>query len=87
MNSIEIKKMCREIYHDFTGTGRVELSHDAAIYGAIMKFYNTQSVIDWEEVRWLWMTYLGSGNLLFAEALRLGNERIRKEKISKKKNL
>lgn len=75
MNTYGINKMCREIYRDYCGMGRTETSYDADIYNIIMRLYNTIPEIDWEEVKFLWVTFLESGNLEISTAITMGRKR------------
>lgn len=75
MNTMQINKMCRNIYCDFSGMGRTETVYDADVYNTIMRFYNTIPEIDWEEVKQLWVEYLESGVLNFNSALENARKR------------
>lgn len=75
MNTIQIIKMCNNIYADYKGMKRKSLAEDSFILDTIMRLYNTTE-IDWEEVKWLWLTYLESGNLYISEAMEMARVRI-----------
>lgn len=75
MNTMQINKMCRNIYNDFPGMGRTETAYDADIYNTIMRLYNTIPEIDWEEVKFLWVNYLETGNLDISTAIQMGRNR------------
>lgn len=75
MNTIQIIKMCKNIYADYIGMGRRELKEDGIILDSIIRVYNTTE-IDWEEVKWLWVMYLESGTLYFSEAMEMARVRI-----------
>ena len=78
MNAKQITEMCKEIYRDYAGSGRTKQTYDNQILAIIMYMYN-YTEIDWEEVKWLWMEYLRTGNLDFPEAIRHARERIQDE--------
>lgn len=78
MNTIEIINMCKEIYRDYKGMNRKQLTEDSLILDTIMRLYNTTE-IDWEEVKWLWITYLDNGNLYISEAMEMARVRIANE--------
>lgn len=63
MNYNDIIKMCNNIRADYTGMGRESKTEDMFILDTIMRIYNTTTEIDWEEVKWMWMTYLEKGVL------------------------
>lgn len=75
MNTTQIIKMCKNIYADYRGMKRKSLAEDSLILDTIMRLYNTTE-IDWEEVKWLWITYLEKGNLYISEAMEMARERI-----------
>lgn len=75
MNTPQIIAMCKEIYRDFTGAGRKKNDYDGQILSVIMYMYN-HTEIDWEEVKWLWIHYLHTGNLDFPTAIQNARERI-----------
>lgn len=78
MNTMQIIKMCRNIYADFVGMKREPKQEDAPILDTIMRIYNTTE-IDWEEVRFLWIGYLEKGNLYISEAIKMAKMRIARE--------
>lgn len=75
MNTIQIIKMCNNIYADYKGMKRKSLAEDSFILDTIMRLYNTTE-IDWEEVKWLWVTYLESSNIYVSEAMEMARVRI-----------
>ena len=75
MNTPQINNMCKEIYRDFTGTGRKQQDYDKQMLAIIIYMYN-HTEIDWEEVRWLWIQYLQTGVLDFHTAIQNARERI-----------
>lgn len=78
MNTTQIIKMCNNIYADYRGMKRKSLAEDSLILDTIMRLYNTTE-IDWEEVKWLWITYLENGNLYISEAMEMARIRIANE--------
>ena len=75
MNTTQIIAMCKEIYRDYTGTGRAKQTYDKEILSLIMYMYN-HTELDWEEVKWLWVEYLRTGKLDFHLAIQCARERI-----------
>lgn len=75
MNTPQMGNACQEIYRDFTGMGREKQDYDKQILGLIIYMYN-HTEIDWEEVKWLWIEYLKTGNLDFYTAIQNARERI-----------
>lgn len=80
MNTIQIIKMCNNIYADYRGMKRRPLTEDPLILDTIIRLYNTTE-IDWEEVKFLWVNYLESSNLYISEAMKMARERIVHEKM------
>ncbi len=78
MNTIQITKMCNNIYADYKGMGRSPKAEDNTILNTIMHLYNVTE-LDWEEVKWLWITYLDTGILGIAEAIEMARIRIANE--------
>lgn len=75
MSMIQIQKMCVNIYHDYIGMDRRQNMADKEVLSLIMREY-CQSIIDWEEVKWLWIKYLEKGILDFAGAIKLAEKRM-----------
>lgn len=73
MSTIQIIEMCREISRNYVGR---ESRYDADILNIIISLYNRVSEIDWEEVRWLWVRYMETGNLYFSDAITMAKNRI-----------
>lgn len=80
MNYLQIKAMCINIERDFHGMGRETKLKDGVILDTILGLYNTTE-IDWEEVKWLWMKYLETGNLYFSDAVKMAKSRKAKERM------
>lgn len=84
MNTPQIIKMCNNIHADYAGMKRKTLAEDGLILDTIIRLYNTTE-LDWEEVKWLWITYLENGNLYISEAMEMARVRmayaIRKQRI------
>lgn len=78
MSTLQILASCKNTYADYSAKGREVNPYDATILDTIIRFYNTITEIDHEEVIWLWKTYLESGNLLFSEAIQKGRQRLNK---------
>lgn len=75
MNATQITAMCKEIYRDFSGMGRAKQTYDGQILALIMYMYN-HTEIDHEEVKWLWVEYLRTGNLDFPTAIQNARQSI-----------
>ena len=76
MNAIQINKMLKNILSDFEGMGRNQHDADQAIIDCLMKFYYTNDIVDWQEIRWLFLSYLQSGGLDFSKALLMARLRL-----------
>lgn len=81
MNMVQIQKMCVNIYRDYIGMGRRQNEMDKSVLSLIMREY-CQSVIDWEEVKWLWIQYLEKEILDIPEAIRKARVRIEQEVVT-----
>ena len=81
MNYKQIVDMVNEIYRDYKGMGRKGNDTDKYIAAIILRFYLRERDIDWEEVKWLWVEYLETGNLYLAEARGKAEQRINWEDI------
>lgn len=77
MNAKEIYKAMQEIYRDYSGMGREKQACDSAVLDTIMRVYYTDTHIDFEEVKWLWVRYLLTGALNFPAAKQRARERVR----------
>lgn len=75
MNTLQIYNMCKNIYADYLGMQRKALPEDLLILDTIIHLYNTTD-IDHEEVKWLWVGYLDTGNLYVSEAIEMARVRI-----------
>lgn len=75
MNAKEIYKAMLNIANDYVGMGREKQVEDDAIINAIMRVYYTDEYVDFEEVKWLWESYLVLGKLDFPAAKRHARER------------
>lgn len=76
MNTLQIINRCKDAYADYSAKGMEVNPYDATILNTIIQIYNTITEIDHEEVMWLWVTYLKTGNLLFSEAVQKGRQRM-----------
>lgn len=68
MNTMQIIKMCKNIYTDYRGMKRKALQEDSLILDTIMKLYNTTD-IDTEEIKDLWIEYLTKGTLSISDMI------------------
>lgn len=78
MNSISIKKMLENIKKDFEGMGMPSSINDDYIIDLLMKMYYQIVEYDWEEIRWLFESYMKTGTLDFTFAKMLGANRLSK---------
>lgn len=76
MSTLQILASCKNTYANYSAKGREVNPYDATILNTIIQIYNTIIEIDHEEVMWLWVTYLETGNLLFNEAIQKGRNRL-----------
>lgn len=80
MNAIQINKMLKNILSDFKGMGRKCNDADQAVIDCLMKFYYTNDIVDFEEISWLFTSYMRTGVLDFSKALLIARLRITKER-------
>ena len=76
MNAMQIRKMLNNIKADFIGMGRNWHNNDDSIIELLMQIYYQTEIIDWEEVKWLFITYLKKGILDFPTAKKMATKRI-----------
>lgn len=82
MNLTNIIAMCHEIARDYKGMDRIPNENDTIILSVIMRFYLTDRYLDWEEVEWLWIEYLETGNLYLGEARGKAEQRIARKELA-----
>lgn len=75
MNAKQIYKAMVNIANDYVGMGREKQACDSAVLDTIMRVYYTDTHIDFEEVKWLWVRYLLTGALNFPAAKQRARER------------
>ena len=76
MNAMQIRKMLNNIKTDFIGMGRHWHDNDDSVMELLMQVYYQTEIIDWEEVKWLFITYLQNGILDFPTAKKMAIKRI-----------
>lgn len=76
MNAMQIRKMLNNIKADFIGMGRPWHDNDDSVMELLMQVYYQTEIIDWEEVKWLFVTYLQKGILDFPTAKKMAIKRI-----------
>lgn len=76
MNAMQIRKMLNNIKADFVGMGRKWHDNDDSIIELLMQIYYQTEIIDWEEIKWLFITYLKKGILDFPTAKKIATKRI-----------
>lgn len=76
MNAMQIRKMLLNIKADFIGMGRNWHNNDDSVMELLMQIYYQTKIIDWEEVKWLFITYLEKGILDFPTAKKMATKRI-----------
>lgn len=76
MNAMQIRKMLLNIKADFIGMGRNWHNNDDSVMELLMQVYYQTEIIDWEEVKWLFITYLQKGILDFPTAKKMAIKRI-----------
>ena len=76
MNAMQIRKMLLNIKADFIGMGRNWHNNDDSVMELLMQIYYQTEIIDWEEVKWLFITYLEKGILDFPTAKKMATKRI-----------
>lgn len=76
MNAMQIRKMLLNIKADFIGMGRNWHNNDDSVMELLMQIYYQTEIIDWEEIKWLFITYLQKGILDFPTAKKMAIKRI-----------
>lgn len=76
MNAMQIRKMLLNIKADFIGMGRNWHNNDNSVMELLMQIYYQTDYIDWEEVKWLFITYLKKGILDFPTAKKMAMKRL-----------
>lgn len=76
MNAMQIRKMLLNIKADFIGMGRNWHNNDDSVMELLMQIYYQTEIIDWEEIKWLFITYLEKGILDFPTAKKMATKRI-----------
>ena len=76
MNAMQIRKMLLNIKADFIGMGRNWHNNDDSVMELLMQIYYQTEIIDWEEIKWLFITYLQKGILDFPTAKKMATKRI-----------
>ena len=76
MNAMQIRKMLLNIKADFIGMGRNWHNNDDSVMELLMQIYYQTEIIDWEEVKWLLITYLEKGILDFPTAKKMALKRL-----------
>ena len=78
MNTTEITKMLHNIKTDYVGMGRRINPQDDIIINTIIHLYCITDWLDWEECKWLFMTYIEKGILDFPTAQKMARKRLEK---------
>ena len=68
--------MLLNIKADFIGMGRNWHNNDDSVMELLMQIYYQTEIIDWEEIKWLFITYLEKGILDFPTAKKIATKRI-----------
>ena len=76
MNAMQIRKMLLNIKADFIGMGRNWHNNDDSVMELLMQIYYQTEIIDWQEVKWLFITYLEKGILDFPTAKKMAIKRL-----------
>ena len=76
MNAMQIRKMLLNIKADFIGMGRNWHNNDDSVMELLMQIYYQTEIIDWEEIKWLFITYLQKGILDFPTAKKMATKRL-----------
>ena len=80
MNAMQIRRMLINIKADFVGMGRLWHNNDDSIMELLMQLYYQTDYIDWQEVKWLFITYLQKGILDFPTVKKMAMRRIKEVK-------
>ena len=76
MNAMQIRKMLLNIKADFIGMGRNWHNNDDSVMELLMQIYYQTEIIDWEEIKWLFINYLQKGILDFPTAKKMALKRL-----------
>ena len=78
MNTLQIEKMLENIKADYIRMARPWTEFDENVRHLIMRMYLETPELDWEEVKWLFVNYLKTGELNFPAAIKMARKRIHK---------
>lgn len=76
MNGMKIRKMLNNIKTDYVGMGRHWHENDDSILELLMSLYYQTEWLDWEEIKWLFVSYLDRGILDFPQAKKMAHKRL-----------
>ena len=88
MTTTQIINAMENIRKDYIGMGRADSDdikkNDALILNTIIRIYNYNDYLDFEEIKWLWTQYMETGNLCFSDAVEMARLRVEREcKVNK----
>lgn len=73
MNYEQIEKVLYTLEGTYKGKGKIfPTETNYAVIELLLKFYIKVEEVDWEEIVWLFSTYMDNGTLDFAKAKRMG---------------
>ena len=75
MNYVQIKKMLENIKTDHIAKGRPWKDDEDVIIDILMRVYLKHADIDHEEIKWLFVNYLETGELNFSAAVKMARQR------------
>ncbi len=75
MNYIQIKEMLENIKADYIGMGRPWKDGEDVIIDLLLRVYLKHADIDYEEIKWLFMHYMETGELNFPAAVKMARQR------------
>lgn len=75
MNTLQIEKMLESIKDDYIKIARPWTEFDENVRHLIMLMYLQTPELDWEEIKWLFVNYLETGELNFPAAVKMARQR------------
>ena len=75
MNYVQIQKMLQDIKADYIVKGRPWKDDEDVIIDILMHVYLKHADIDHEEIKWLFVNYLETGELNFPAAIKMARQR------------
>ena len=75
MNTLQIEKIMENIKTEFIRMALPWTEFDENVRHLIMRMYLQTPELDWEEIKWLFMHYMETGDLNFSAAIKMARQR------------